>query len=205
MRIATWTAALISLIALSGSDVAARVPRHANLFGISLGAPLSLPNCPSDMYLFAKDDAYKNGLCVDTDTANDASEIHKLTVHFSARALPEFRVKSVLGGTIFISVSGDAVQDMLFYTDGVQSQYEVFTLLAKKFGKPYMYRVSTMSNAMGAKFRVIDARWTVGTDAVLFLGAGDTFDAGSIEVVTYAEMKRQEAERAAEKSNKPQL
>lgn len=200
-----YTAIAIAIAAFAaplGGAVSFDLPR-ASLFGITLGSQLSLPNCPESYD--APDSAYKGGLCLGRDDSADGAPVRKLVAKFADDALPDFRVAEIIGGDLYLSVSDQGVEGILFYTDGVEGQGEVFKLLRKKFGRPFMYWVETESNAMGAKVKVMNARWTVGTDVVFFSGALDRIDVGSIEAMTFAELKRREADDTARRAKQPAL
>jgi len=172
VRLGLW----VAVLAVSGVATAAPTPPAPGgaiaIFGVDLGAPLTLPQC-----------ADPNPLKVDatcwTYEFPPIEGIPPTATQFEFRAL-HFPNGSALGSdiTAMVPASGE-VKFITLATAGVSDQDYVLAQLTAKFGKPTQLQHVSVQNRMGAAYVVIRAVWDLPSCFVQFDADGS--DGGAAE------------------------
>lgn len=164
-------------LALVATPASATQP--SSIFGIELGKPLSLPDCSATMAAGMKlYDTLQRVECRE-DAHPDRAE----GVTWSRVQFPPDRAPLIAKWTyVNAYMIGGTVEGIEFPTAGISSQDVVLAQLKEKFGQPTTITTTLAQNAMGASFRVYEARWQSAALTVTFHGALDTFDKGRVEI-----------------------
>lgn len=173
-------AAVAAVIGLCGPCYGATM-----LFGLTLGAPLQLPQC--DFQLLPK-----MPTCV-AKARGGSSEDRE--IHFAMSEAPDM----VRAGVAYPFERDGRMLGIFFETDGVNNQHAVLDALEKKFGKPTSVVRRDVGNLAGARFGALGARWKRSEFTVVFRTGEDRVDRGTVEIMTAEGLRI----RAAEESRKP--
>jgi hypothetical protein len=165
------------------------------VFGIALGQPLAVPECPkygSGLFL---DYGYSADTCYQR-TAEKAVCAPLLEgyagIHFKILSLPTWSSQSEITARI---VSG-RVEGIRIYTTGISGQDEAIEELTQKYGKPSSTLNTDVQNRMGAKFVSLNASWTVGDLEIVLIGTAGRLDEGQVEIATRVGRAAFESDRA---------
>ena len=154
---------LIMVVSLAAQAASKSSATHTSIFGIKLGAPLALPDCPVNSYNLVDESAIKE-LCVEPASAANIEESSR-NVYFIPGDSPDYLKYNHLD----LTIRDGLVQKISVFTNGLNDQDEVLAELTKKFGRPTTLKSEAESNLMGATFQAVTANWKVGADRVLFL------------------------------------
>lgn len=135
------------------------------LFGITLGRPLNLPDCPLNTQGGVDDEAVTK-LCARAWPESGPARTYDIGIPASAR--PDY----LASRQIAVEVMDGTVQWIDIITNGAQNQAKVLSQLIDKFGKPNSFAQQPWSNSLGAKLSALKARWTFGDQAVELDGFG---------------------------------
>jgi hypothetical protein len=150
-----------------------------NVFGFEIGKPLGIPECkrhPLDPNIYAE---YQQVTCENPEPNADHGYTHNI-VRFSTSDRPR-----MVKGNLFYAIESQGVLiGARFDTNGIQYQNAIFSDLKAKYGKPTALRTSGAQNGFGASFGVIHAIWKRPGLIVIFDGATDELDEGSVTIDT---------------------
>jgi hypothetical protein len=154
-------------------------PVPISLYGVRLGAPLSLPECPLSEQ---QEMCYQR---LDTLTPVSSGH-HEVSVYFASGGMP-----SISSSRRFtVTLMDGAVEQITISTRGLSAQSEAMLQLSQKFGKPTLADVSKVQNNFGAQYEKVTAVWRIGPDWVRFFGMSDRLDEGIIIAITGAAQAR---------------
>ena len=150
--------AMIIALILGAYDSAANSAEDGlNIFGVRLGEPLDVPECPQDAtgnYTLIMTN--RDSIC-----ALRKNVIHKawgsddIDLEFPNNAAPDY----IRLGNLSVSLLDGKVESIAFATNGLSSQASVLHALEEKFGKPSRLRPEIVQNAFGAKYSRVNAMW----------------------------------------------
>ena len=132
-------------------------------YGFEIGKPLRLPLCPPGVGTFS---TKQIGAC--------------LRGGFVVFPVGE----GVPHGMLGTRVSGDTLQLLTVLTKGIPRQDFIMLDLKDKYGPPTTTTVETVSNAYGATFQSITAKWQFDGLEVNFFGSMYTLDSGLLLIGT---------------------
>ena len=99
--------------------------------------------------------------------------------------LPINQSPAILSGLdVYGQVVDGTLESIWFFTGGLKSQDQVFAALEKKYGKPTRFKENTKQNTFGALFMSHYAEWRFTNLTVVFWGATDSIDSGSVQIDT---------------------
>jgi hypothetical protein len=184
--------------------VAAVAPakRRAELFGLELGAPVALPECPVRLIVSNLPASLDRSAVAEPCVYKAPGSDDQLQLHFKLQNIPPYFGTS---GFVLLRMHDGRLASIYVPTNGIKSQDELFAQLRAKFGKPVDLKITTEQNMMGAKFRVVRATWKVGTDFVRLAGTSDSFTEGSIMAVTADHLDREIKAQEQRDSERPRL
>jgi hypothetical protein len=160
---AIWAALCVAASAAPGNPT--------QVFGVTLGAPLSLPDCSSN----------PSAECTDTLGVHFADGQRPVWVHF---------------GFFSVDATDGTVGKIEVFTQGIEVQELVMAELTAKFGKPTASKIDHEQNGYGARFDVIQAIWKRADGEVSFVGAIDS-ETGDITVKSNAYIAEEQREQSA--------
>lgn len=165
-----------------------------SLYGLSLGAPLSLKECESQGTAMC----YQRlpGTLADTILPPKPGEFRSLRVFYATGALPRIADTNWL----LVKVADGIIQEIAIGTKGVEAQQSAFDQLTEKFGKPGLFKPSQVQNAFGAKYDSIYAEWQNAGGVVKFFGTIQRIDGGLIVALTPLALKQY-----GQQTNEPKL
>jgi hypothetical protein len=179
---------------LATAPVIAAAPA-VSLYGLELGAPFVLPECPlseqTDMCWSA---SFVPKTRAEAVLPPGPGEMREKLVYFAAGGAP--RISSARYFTV--KIADRALQEIAITTKGLSVQEDAFKQLSDKFGKPELFNVAHLQNGFGAKFDRIEAQWRAGTMTIRFFGMLDKVDIGLIEASTAAATKDRQRSRVVE-------
>ena len=186
---------LFTALALAGlTSVATAAP--TSIFGIELGQPLSLPECPFKPLLKSKMyDVTPASTCVEDAGPLNGYGVPVRRVVFSQAEAPPI----VKNWTLFPLEQDGKVIGVHWITAGVDSQALVLEQLRAKFGAVTSQTAHQVQTAMGASFDAVTATWSLPGLSVRFYGVGDRITSGQVYVdlpeaaALRAEWERKEA------------
>lgn len=154
-------------------------------FGISLGRPLAMPECPKFGSGPAATYGTPNRLCWKrsfnlqscTPPVNGT-----VRIAFPALQLPVW----VSGSEVTARLIEGRVEGVMITTTGVRTQHFTFDDLVAKYGTAKEKSSIKMQNRAGAFFEATLAAWSVGEVEVTFFGAIRSLDAGRVQIATPA-------------------
>lgn len=178
---------LLRALIVGGALIAASASAES-IYGIEMGAPLRLPECPVSK-LTPKADArytpFTNELCVRLKTpgAPRSEENQASWIVFPYADQPAHSKGNLVG----VFVLEGIVQVLVVSTAGEPTQLKVFEDLQARFGTPSNSSTVPFQNRMGATFQGLVANWDRG-DAlqVEFFGMASRIDSGQIVFGTKA-------------------
>ena len=177
---------------------------QASLFGVTLGAPLTLPACPMlRNWLSSIQSVDKQHVTTMCTVPLLPSVVGVEGILFSPDNSPTWIKKISVAFTV--GFDADGVQTIFIETQGIPQQEEIEALLKDKFGEPKSLEIVKKSNRLGATFDVIESEWLVGTSTVTFSGVDDDFDTGSIFAISAKKIDQITAEMAQKKATAPHL
>lgn len=163
----------------------------ATVFGLPLGQPFTVPECPKDVGEFA-------ALCAQS---YDQAAGGGIFLNFPTQATPAVMSSSVA----VVTVKGGNLVGVEFNTLGVTNQDFVLVELSKKYGKPTAMTKSTIQNISGAEFTRLHATWSLPDSYVDFDSAPLTIDLGLVTIVTPAEKRAKDAAEAQKAASRTKL
>ena len=193
------SAFVLTSISLAEDAPASLAAPQASLFGIALGAPLTLPACPMlRNWLSSIQSVDKQRMTTMCTVPLLPPVVGEEGVIFSPDNSPTW-IKTI-SVALIVGVDADGVQTILMQTQGIARQEEIEALLEDKFGEPKSLEIVQKSNRLGATFGVIESEWLVGTSTVTFSGADDDFDTGSIFAISAKKIDQITVEMAQKKA-----
>lgn len=176
------------------------------IFGLELGAPFTLPECPfysgqNEHNNHAPDHNIKSAPCFQhsspsADLGAPVKGVKKVRIITNNPLSGEFT-----GEAYGVVINGylDGVQLLI---DGFNAQESIALALERKYGKPTEHRLIELHRSMGVKLEVISQFWAFANINVQFEGMLSPFDRGLILVRTTKwqehEKKELEAMKAAD-------
>jgi|SRR5665213_1179800 len=156
-----------------GPASAAESRQKASLYGIELGTPLNIPQCPGGEI---------NPLLVHTSCKNQTIKAEDGETKWLV-VFPFFHSPPMVSDQVLLvtTISG-RVEAISFATDGVRVQDEIFRQLVAKFGSPTASRVDAAQNAFGAHFQIRRARWVFDGFTVSFDGSDGKINGGAVAI-----------------------
>jgi len=172
-----------------------------SVFGLQLGAPISLPECKIVPGLSIKAYAVdQTAPCWESPIVLSGDVLPSTPIDFPAASAPLI----VKNARIYALPIDGKVESIMFLTPGAGAQSLVMAELRKKFGPPSSETTSTVGNALGATFNAIDARWTIAGAEVRYRGVADRIDSGEVTIDTAkAKALREAREKATEGQRTP--
>jgi len=169
------TAALIGLFGTSGAHSAAE---QVELYGLTIGAPFTIPPClPNGS--FESFEAATTFTCYWTEKPEAVGKPDgELLIKFATPAA------FTTTGSVGVVVLDGILDGIEIETTGTESGEQVLSLLTTRLGKPNAARSSPVQNAYGAKFTRISATWKLGAITVEFDSAPERIDEGEITAAT---------------------
>ncbi len=170
------------LLLIISPSLAIAADRDVALFGITLGRPLTLQDCPhkpngSYDHLFAK----WTGLCVDLqDPIDHAWGTRRFHVYFPSDSAPRW----VRSEALWVQTLKGKVASIEISTCGVSCQGAALDALREKFGPPTAQSDRKLANRLGAKFTSHDAAWVIHGQSVVLQGIADDVDWGAVTATT---------------------
>ena len=174
---------IIALLLLGAAvaPAASQTTKLPSLFGLQLGAPISLPTCayynndPSLGY-----DMVPKQMCIELPTVKNGELYPTSRVWFEPEHAPAI-VKN--WQMLAVPINGQ-LAGLRFYTSGLSIQNAVLVELTNKFGKPTSVSNHALQNSMGATFSAIDARWVRPGFSVHLDGVKGSIDLGMVTIET---------------------
>jgi len=166
------------------AGVAATVDSLHSVFGIALGQPLAIPECPKYgsgpfiRYEFRKEEA-----CWQRPVESAGCE--PITdgyagVEFPVHTLPLWTRTS----RVTVRIVAGRVEGARIYTSGIKGQDAALQSLIDKYGKPSSSLNADVQNRMGAQYTSLNSSWKVGDLTVVLLGTTGRLDEGQVEIST---------------------
>lgn len=177
---------LILLLALI-APVHSRASQELTIFGLAVGAPIQLPECPK--YEFLGRIEYRSVVvdptCISvwpaTKSAIDLTH-GTIFISFPIREQP-----SIASGEINGYVEQGKLVGLRIFTRGIKLQHYDLEQLIEKFGPPTSKSTISARNRLGATFDVLTATWKLADLSVAFFASdGSSLDRGIIEILTPA-------------------
>jgi len=172
------------------------------VFGVQLGEPLNVPECPKDASgHYALITTNRDSVC-----ALRKNVIHKawgsddIDIEFPNNAAPDY----VKLESFSVSLIDGAVESIAFATNGLSSQVSVLHALDEKFGKPSRLQREIVQNEFGAKFSRVNATWNRPGLRIELEGATHT-DWGRVEISTARYKAAIRAWDAQQKATAPKM
>jgi hypothetical protein len=173
---------MLKILAITATVVAASAAGAADLtvFGVELGKPVNLPECPyktaGGMKLY---DVMPQSTCVHDPHALNGYGRPARELSFGRDEAPPI----VKNWTAFL-LEDDAgrVIGFHFLTSGVQTQAAVLSQLKEKYGAPTSVTPHTVRTAVGGPFESFDAKWSLPGLVVNFQGTTDRIDRGDVTI-----------------------
>ena len=167
------------------------------VFGLPLGEPLRLPECPTRVIAgMAEYVTQPPVTCYHAPHKLNGYPEPARRIIFSQAEQP-----LIVKNWQAVALEQDGVLVGLeFHTGGVSSQDVVYRELVQKFGQPSSRYTEASQNAMGARFDVINASWD-GAVVVTFYGALGKLDDGvvTIDLPRAAAARRSWQDRSGER------
>lgn len=184
---------------------------ETSVYGVRLFKPFTaMPECPEwpqtapgmpKMYASAADTPQPCFQHTDDSQMGQApAGTEMLYIEFPLAKRPE------MYNGLRISLIHGVVNGIYLVTLGIETQAHDYALLEGKFGPPVEKRTVTVQNKMGASFQVIEATWQRPEGVSLsFRGAGNSLDAGELNVTTPQERARKQAALHKQQEGVPKL
>jgi hypothetical protein len=175
--------ACATALGLATVTTAVATSTEKSLFGIALGQPLTLPECPRHPNIRGYDHVLTDwsGLCADLqERVKHPWGTEELHVWFPFKATPAY----VRREAFWVQLMGGKVASIRFATCGERCQQAALSALEAKFGPPQSTKRRRLANRMGATFTSQDAAWNLGGTTVVFTGIADDVDWGEVEAST---------------------
>jgi hypothetical protein len=176
-------ALLLALIGSCGNASADGI----TLFGVTLGAPFQVPECPkkivADATVYAVATATTcferlgspDRLSAATPITNDA-----VLIRYALDDAPAV----MSGGTSIAFIVDGLLEGWTFNTRGVEAQVQVLEVLRQSFGEPGTYARKQAQNVLGETFETFDATWVRPEADVLYRSVTERLDTGLLTVYT---------------------
>lgn len=195
------SALLVFACLLPGPLLAAPGPSPSHEFlGVALGEPLSITECAFKVE--SASGGYPGFAAY--DGGREVLPCWRHRILFDAGkplADGDFELRianypdGVEYGSVRVTVLGGIVEGVYLNTKGFSAQRTLLGSLSSKFGKPSSLTTETMSNAFGAVYESLFARWEFADMSITLLGIGSRVDSGSIDVRTPKGLAHREAEQ----------
>jgi hypothetical protein len=166
--------------------------RQISLYGIELGKPFALPECPLEDQ---KDMCFqrRGGTAYDVAVPIDRGE-RTVTVYFASGELP-----SITANRFFmVMLSNGIVEEISIGTKGVSAGDVALGQLTAKFGAPGSLTKNVMQNGYGATYAKVNALWHIGGYWLSYDSAVERADQGIILALTEKEFAKIKAQSAKE-------
>jgi hypothetical protein len=195
---------LFVLSSLSFAQQPAAARADMKVFGIQMGAPLSLPECSKlkgiGMYLGTQSQwcwEFSLGMPQSktfTPTPSDGT----LLIMFPASDPPSL----VSTGPLMAEMRRGTVVEINFRTSGVKDGPDILKALTGKYGKPSSQETREVQNAFGAKFQALAATWRLPGLVVDFDSAPSRIDSGLvvIDLPSFRDERESDAKKSAGKA-----
>lgn len=164
---------LRSLLVIAAMNMAAIAYGQVSAFGLTLGQPLEILECPKSSSSPWPDLCYFPGPM--TISAGESRTDHQLA--FGPGQLPPW-VKSAR-----ISVNQDNVLSEVFIvTNGFTVQDDVLKIAIERYGKPKSLTSRNVYSPSLGNLKTIHADWSIGPHEVHFSGALSRHDEGILQI-----------------------
>lgn len=145
-------------------------PLPADVFGITVGVPISIPQCVSDNGVGTEKECWYRNSYTATGSVEVATPLNA--------PLPAW-VRD-----ISVQIIDEKVEGVQVYTMGSKVQQDVLHALVAKYGKPTELGHKDMQTLGGATFQSVSAYWQSESIAILFSGVDDSINNGVVRIVT---------------------
>jgi hypothetical protein len=170
-----------STVAQSAPDV----KTNTKVFGLEIGADLSLPECQRtklsrNRFIYSGNDRL---WCYERlDKGKDGTPVVNETIEikFPFGDRPEI----VSGLSLIGQILDGRLEGIGFNTLGVENAGEVLKKLTEKYGKPTVSQPVEVQNKMGARFTTVQADWNFSNLIVVFQGVASSLDSGLVTIDT---------------------
>lgn len=183
---------LAVVVSIAAGATAALAQNNSDMaYGIQIGAPLQLAECPK---LVAGSTAiYKgsNAPCIQ-EIFPKAAPGNFATGGMIAFPPGQWPAQAA-GGRIGVSIVAGNVAVLVVPTSGFNAQQRIYDDLVAKYGQPASRATIPMQNAIGARIEGIGATWHAGSVDVLFNGVIGKVDQGQLLIGTPAGIAERQA------------
>lgn len=163
------------------------------VFGIKIGERLSIPECEKnlDRPLKPKEEDFNSGtyeFCYAQfghlfDNESNTPPLITGEIHVEPTTMLGGPKLARLGGFNGLIIDG-VLEEIEFYTWGIEAQDIVFDALKEKYGKPFKYEPKNVQNKMGARYEAFDATWQFDDLNVIFFSVENKLDSGRVIIST---------------------
>jgi hypothetical protein len=170
-----------------------------SFYGVALGEPLALEECPPAEAGAASRMCYRKSS--DFLPPTDASKMRNIAIIFPAGQVPA----PIKGDMFYGLVANGRVEELFVFTRGVSVQPEMIDQLLQKFGAPDSRDIKAVQNGFGAKFEVASLIWVRGGMTIHFEGASGELTSGSLYASSPAALKYHSDKLQERKTSSPKL
>lgn len=150
------------LAACVGSAQAAQTASPVSLFGLTLGAPPTIPACAPPKQLF---------MCLVPDRVLTQTLGGNGGVWYDVHYDPAKRPDYVARDYFEVEIARGLVEEITIVTTGVASQREVLDKMIAKFGWPKEGGKQGKITVQGSRFNSLVVKWQIGSDRVVWISA----------------------------------
>lgn len=153
------------------------------VLGLTLGAPLRLPECSwisvhvTSTVLSKYYDRNQAKTCMQDKMSNMVGPPARVVAFDAKDGIP-----IVKDWQLWALESNGVLVGVMFDTNGLDWQERVLAALVAKYGKPSVESYERVQNTMGAKFDSKRASWSVGPIKVTFWGTFGRLDTGRVYI-----------------------
>lgn len=183
-KITTKLVALFGIVLYSAAAYAADLDgKNAavdmTIFGMTLGKPLSIPNCENDR------ETASVGLCFKEPPKEMPSSFE---VMLTRNKMPGWLQFDANDPDTYYPVIDYVIDGVLegatIKTSGIKSIDDVMSDLRGKYGKPTEIKRTKVKTTIGAEFESVSAKWILPSLYVSYDGTADSIDLGLITILT---------------------
>ncbi len=172
-------AAFLLSTAMIGSTAQAAV----SMYGIEIGSPLNIKECPKSKIAFKWEYQSSTELCAQDASPSEMPADFKYSARivFPAGKMPS----GIAGRWVSATIIDGVVQGLIAWTGGYSTQDIVYRQLQEKFGPPVTSSRQPLASGSGAIMGGIVASWSInGGIEVNFTGVIGAIDQGMIHLGT---------------------
>lgn len=151
------------------------------VFGLPLGAQLSIPECDKKSYGYS---IGTSKTCFErlSDKKTETSPVcnETVSIRFPTTKSPNI----VKGSSLLALIIGGRLEGIGFNTYGYSSQDRDLAILVEKFGNPGLKVPQTVSNRLGAHFETFSADWSKPNVQITFEPVAGNLDSGLVNIDT---------------------